>query len=185
MLVPAAGSLDGNASSLFERLRAWRDALATAEQRPHYTVLADATLRAIAVTRPQSDDELLAIPGIAAAKLARYGAGLRALVSAHIEGVDGAPSGGVPSHVAAADGGESARSYHAERVAEARQLHPRAFERWTDAEDGRLRSLVGDRRSVNEIAGILQRQPNAVRLRADRLGLSAQLGEEAPRAAHD
>jgi ribonuclease D len=184
MFVPAAGSLDGNASSLFERLRAWRDALATAEQRPHYTVLTDATLRAIAATRPQRDDELLAIPGIAAAKLARYGTDVRTLVQAHIDELDAAARNSVPPHLAAGAAGGS-RSYHEERVAEAQQLHPRALERWTDAEDGRLRSLVGDRRSVNEIAGILERQPNAVRLRADRLGLSAQLGEEAPRAAHD
>jgi len=173
-LVPAAGSLNGNASALFERLREWRNERATAEGKPAYAVLADATLRAVAVALPQSDDELIAMPGIASAKLAQYGADLRAIVGEHIarHGVTPPPS--------APDAG--ARTFHEERVAEARKLHPRAFERWSDDEDERLRGLITDGRTLDEIIGILERQPNAVRIRTERLGLTAQL-DEGPQSA--
>jgi ATP-dependent DNA helicase RecQ len=172
MRVPAAGSLDGSASALFERLRTWRDTRASADDRPHYTVLADATLRAIAVALPQADEELLAIPGIADAKLARYGADLRAIVREHVASHGERPAGGSGQRTA---GPESGTTYHEERVAEARKLHPRAFERWSDEEDARVRALAGERRTLDEIAGILERQPNAVRIRAERLGLTALL----------
>ncbi len=175
-LVPAAGSLDGAASALFERLRAWRNERATAEGKPAYTVLADATLRAVAVAQPQSDDDLIAMPGIASAKLAQYGADLRTIVGEHIARQGAAP----PRAPAASDTG--ARTFHEERVAEARKLHPRAFERWSDDEDERLRGLIADGRTLDEIIGILERQPNAVRIRAERLDLLAQLDEGAQSA---
>ncbi len=172
-LVPTAGSLDGAAGALFERLREWRNERATAEGKPAYTVLADATLRAVAVALPQSDEELIAMPGIAAAKLAQYGADLRAIVGEHIARYGATPP---PAPDAAA------RTFHEERVAEARKLHPRAFERWSDEEDERLRGLITGGRTLDEIIGILERQPNAVRIRAERLGLIAQL-DESPQSA--
>jgi ribonuclease D len=175
MLVPAAGSLDGNASALFERLRAWRDSIAGAEDRPHYTVLADATLRAIASTCPTTDEALLAIPGIAETKLARYGADLRKIVSEHTgQGVD-APTSQTPPHLAVVEG----RTYHEERVNEARELHARAFERWSDEEDALLRTLIEDGAIIDDIVRALERQPNAIRIRAERLGLADRLAEPA------
>jgi ATP-dependent DNA helicase RecQ len=193
MLVPSAGSMDGAASALFERLRAWRNERAKAEDRPHYTVLADATLRAIATATPQSDDELLAIPGIASAKLAQYGAALRALVAAHVAQHSDGSGLSLPDHAMApvlplsprserGPGGEAPRTFHEERLAEARKLHARAFERWSDDEDARLRGLIEDQRTLDDISRILERQPNAVRIRAERLGLTAQLVEGAQSA---
>jgi ATP-dependent DNA helicase RecQ len=168
MLVPAAGSMDGAASALFERLRAWREELAKKMNVPAYAILNDASLRAISVARPQSDDELMAIPGIGPAKLERHGADLRRIVG------EAGPADGVP--VMFAKDGEaasdsSARSWHEERVAEARKLHPRAYEPWTDDEDARLRALVEEGRTIDEVSSALQRQPNAVRIRAERLGV--------------
>jgi ATP-dependent DNA helicase RecQ len=165
MLVPSAGSMDGAASALFERLRAWREELAKKLDVPHHAILNDATLRAIAVARPQSDDELLAIPGIGPAKLERHGADVRRIV--------GEPADGVPATFArgATVGDSEPRSWHEERVAEARKTYPRAYEPWTEDEDGRLRSLAGSGATVDAIAVALQRQPNAVRIRAERLGI--------------
>lgn len=40
-----------------------------------------------------------------------------------------------------------------------RQAHPRAYERWGDAEEARLARLVQAGRGVREIATLLQRQP--------------------------
>ncbi len=173
-LVPSAGSMDGAASALFERLRSWREELAKKMYVPHYAILNDATLRAIAVSRPQSDEELLSTPGIGPAKLERHGEDLRRIVGE-------APTDGVPPDLAkvSAAPAAGARSWHEERVAEARKLHPRAYEPWTDGEDERLRALAGERLTLDAISRALERQPNAVRIRADRLGLAEQIVEAA------
>ena len=59
--------------ALFERLRALRKRLADEEGMPPYIVFSDATLRAMCANPPTNEQELLAIPGVGPAKLARYG----------------------------------------------------------------------------------------------------------------
>ncbi|HEY0638147.1 MAG TPA: ATP-dependent DNA helicase UvrD2 [Pseudonocardiaceae bacterium] len=59
---------------LYERLTGWRRDRASALRVPDYAVLTDATLTAIAEQRPVDAAALVAIPGIGAAKLQRYGA---------------------------------------------------------------------------------------------------------------
>jgi DNA helicase II / ATP-dependent DNA helicase PcrA len=61
-------------SELFSRLRDWRLAVSREQSVPAYVVFSDATLQAIADTRPASRGELAAIPGVGAVKLDRYGA---------------------------------------------------------------------------------------------------------------
>jgi ATP-dependent DNA helicase RecQ len=58
---------------VFERLRALRRQLADRENVPAYIIFNDAVLREMALRRPTSDADLLAIPGVGPAKLARYG----------------------------------------------------------------------------------------------------------------
>jgi DNA helicase II / ATP-dependent DNA helicase PcrA len=65
--------LEGEAGELFERLRAWRSSTAQSQSVPAYVVFTDATLQAIAETRPGSIRELAALPGIGARKLELYG----------------------------------------------------------------------------------------------------------------
>jgi DNA helicase II / ATP-dependent DNA helicase PcrA len=65
--------LEGEAGELFERLRAWRSSTAQAASVPAYVVFTDATLQAIAETRPTSVRELSALPGVGARKLEMYG----------------------------------------------------------------------------------------------------------------
>ena len=69
-----AMELPAGAEPLFDALRALRRRLADEQQVPPYVVFHDATLRTIATTRPMDKDELMAIPGIGAAKAERYGA---------------------------------------------------------------------------------------------------------------
>jgi DNA helicase-2/ATP-dependent DNA helicase PcrA len=64
---------------LFDRLREWRLEVAQQASVPAYVVFTDATLRAIAETRPLNDAMLAAIPGVGAVKLERYGAAVIAL----------------------------------------------------------------------------------------------------------
>jgi DNA helicase-2/ATP-dependent DNA helicase PcrA len=65
--------LEGEAGELFERLRAWRSSAASTASVPAYVVFTDATLQAIAETRPATLHELSALPGIGARKLDLYG----------------------------------------------------------------------------------------------------------------
>ena len=59
--------------ALFQALREWRRGVAREHGVPAYTVLHDASLREIALRRPQSTARLADVSGIGATKLARYG----------------------------------------------------------------------------------------------------------------
>jgi ATP-dependent DNA helicase RecQ len=65
---------------LFQRLRAWRSEIAKEHAVPAYVVFSDATLQAIAASRPQSLAELRSISGVGDKKLATYGAVLLELI---------------------------------------------------------------------------------------------------------
>jgi DNA helicase-2/ATP-dependent DNA helicase PcrA len=65
--------LEGEAGELFQRLRTWRSQAAQSASVPAYVVFTDATLQAIAETRPASLRELAGLPGIGARKLELYG----------------------------------------------------------------------------------------------------------------
>jgi DNA helicase-2/ATP-dependent DNA helicase PcrA len=64
----------------FEALRAWRLETAGEAKVPAYVVFTDATLTAIAETRPGSLGELAGIAGVGATKLERYGPAVLALL---------------------------------------------------------------------------------------------------------
>lgn len=58
---------------LFEQLRALRRSVASEQGVPPYVVFNDASLRAMCVDRPTTESAFLAIPGVGATKLERYG----------------------------------------------------------------------------------------------------------------
>jgi DNA helicase-2/ATP-dependent DNA helicase PcrA len=59
---------------LFERLREWRSVQAREKSVPAYVVFTDATLMAIAESRPRTEAQLLAISGVGRGKLDTFGA---------------------------------------------------------------------------------------------------------------
>ncbi len=67
--------------ALFERLRAWRLERARADDVPAFVVFTDATLTAIAETRPSTEPDLLRVSGVGRSKLDRYGADVLGLVT--------------------------------------------------------------------------------------------------------
>ncbi|QDY09675.1 DNA helicase RecQ [Micromonospora sp. HM134] len=69
------------ASSLFERLRAWRGATAKEQGVPAYVIFHDATLRQIATDAPTSLAELSGISGVGENKLAKYGESILAVLA--------------------------------------------------------------------------------------------------------
>ncbi len=75
-------TLSGPDTDLFDRLRAERKAIADEQGVPAYVVFHDATLREMAVRRPDSTQQLLAVPGIGAAKAERYGERVLAVIRA-------------------------------------------------------------------------------------------------------
>ena len=69
----AAAELPAEAAPLFERLRAWRAAVAKEQGVPAYVIFHDATLREIATARPTTLQELSRVNGVGENKLAKYG----------------------------------------------------------------------------------------------------------------
>jgi len=69
----AGADLDAAGRELFERLRAWRAETAKTHGVPAYVIFHDSTLAAIAAARPERSEALHGLPGVGAAKLARYG----------------------------------------------------------------------------------------------------------------
>ncbi|MFC4602439.1 ATP-dependent DNA helicase UvrD2 [Rhodococcus kronopolitis] len=67
-------------AALFDSLKAWRSEKSKELKVPAYVVFSDATLTAIAEQQPKDDRGLVAIPGIGAAKLERFGADVLAVV---------------------------------------------------------------------------------------------------------
>jgi DNA helicase-2/ATP-dependent DNA helicase PcrA len=73
---------------LFERLREWRSVRAAEQSLPAYCVFTDATLTAIAESRPTDRPALAGIPGVGSTKLERYADEVLALLLAADSGSD-------------------------------------------------------------------------------------------------
>ncbi|MBS7456763.1 DNA helicase RecQ [Coralloluteibacterium stylophorae] len=71
--VDSGPRLDPADTAVFERLRALRGRLAKEQNVPAYVIFHDATLRAIAFSRPARLSELAGIDGVGSSKLQRYG----------------------------------------------------------------------------------------------------------------
>jgi ATP-dependent DNA helicase RecQ len=74
--------LPAEAGPLFEALREWRAQQAREQSVPAYVIFHDATLKAIAASRPGSLTALAAVSGVGQAKLAKYGEQILEVVAA-------------------------------------------------------------------------------------------------------
>ena len=157
--------------ALFARLRQWRIGRARAYGVPAYGVCQDVTLRAIAATRPSSNEELLAINGMGPARVERYGAELLAQLR---------EQGSPPAEaLAVAEAPAVPGRNFSQRQLEVRASHPRAFERWSDEEDARVVALAASGKTADDIASDLERQPHAIEMRMEKLGLLESAPAEA------
>jgi ATP-dependent DNA helicase RecQ len=68
-----AADFPAEAAPVFERLRAWRAAVAKEQGMPAYVIFHDATLRAIATLNPSTLAELGTVSGVGQSKLAKFG----------------------------------------------------------------------------------------------------------------
>ena len=80
LTAPDGRPADPAALALFERLRAWRRREAAAQGVPPYVIFHDRTLAAMALHRPRTPAELLAIDGVGEKKLERYGEGVLGVI---------------------------------------------------------------------------------------------------------
>jgi ATP-dependent DNA helicase RecQ len=71
--VPAGRALTEEEESLFLRLKELRKELADRQRVPAYIVFSDKVLMEMAMRRPGTDAELLAVAGVGPAKLEKYG----------------------------------------------------------------------------------------------------------------
>jgi ribonuclease D len=67
--------------TIFERLRAWRFALARELNVPSFFILSNAHLAGVALARPATLEELAGCPGLGPKKLAQFGPDLLAQVA--------------------------------------------------------------------------------------------------------
>nr|WP_245557578.1 DNA helicase RecQ [Deinococcus peraridilitoris] len=80
---PAAEPLGAHDEGLFAELRALRLQLAQAQKVPPYVIFHDATLKAMAESRPQTLTQLATISGVGQGKLERYGDAFLAVLQGH------------------------------------------------------------------------------------------------------
>jgi len=69
-------------AALFDALRDWRRQLATTQSLPPYIIAHDKTLSAVAALKPQSEAELLEVPGFGPKKVETYGADILRITKA-------------------------------------------------------------------------------------------------------
>ena len=90
---PGNGGPPNADNPLYQRLREWRLTVSKEQEVPAYVVFSDATLQAIADSRPLTRAHLANIPGVGAVKLDRYGAAVLELCAESV-GADASPSAG-------------------------------------------------------------------------------------------
>ena len=85
----AGADLAPDDQQVFESLKQWRSTKARAANVPAYVIFTDATLEAIARTRPTTKAELLSLPGVGPVKVERHGPDVLEVVADHAAAADG------------------------------------------------------------------------------------------------
>jgi superfamily II DNA helicase RecQ len=77
-----SGSVLSSADSeLYEKLRTWRTALAVKNSVPGYIIANNKTLEEIARRKPQTEKDLIKVPGLGPKKIETYGADILAITT--------------------------------------------------------------------------------------------------------
>jgi ATP-dependent DNA helicase RecQ len=72
-------------SPLFEALRRWRSEQARERRMPPYIIATDAVLRAIAESRPATQEALAAVRGVGPSRAAQHGAAILRIVAEYTQ----------------------------------------------------------------------------------------------------
>lgn len=60
---------------------------------------------------------------------------------------------------------------HQERLSKIVQRYPRAYDKWSPDEEQRVAELYKEGKTLREIAAVVERQPNAIRSRLEKMGM--------------
>ena len=161
---------------LFMELCAIRKELAKEQGVPPYIIFTDRTLHEMARFFPSTDEEMLQLTGVGQKKSERYGTiFLKTIATFRESHPDIQGKGTLP------DLTDQTRTATSSYLEEARREHVRAYEKWSDEEDDRLRqawiqqSLSSDTRSASkriaELSDNFGRNPGAIRSRLKKLNL--------------
>ena len=172
-----AAALGGYDEALFEKLRDLRKEMASQQGVPPYVIFTDRTLHEMARFFPATESEMLQITGIGATRLARYGRQFMEAVQtfrqAHPEVKSpGTRASTVPGTAGVTQKESETAAMTPSYLEETRKKHPRAYEKWSDEEDERLRKAYKAGAKVKDLAADFARKPGAIRSRLKKLGLT-------------
>ena len=185
----APEAVDDGPLSLYDQLRAWRRRRAVADGVKLWFVCSNEALQAVADARPPSIEALMSLGCMEPEKMQRYAPELLAVIGAYGAG-DSEPDAASPNETAPTDEPpevtpaqngippELTRNWSDYQL-QVRATHARAWERWSDDEDARVVELAAAGKNADAIAADLERQPGAVAMRMEKLGLIAP-AEAAP-----
>ena len=141
---------------LFEILRALRKKIADEERMPPYIVFSDVALKKMSTRYPQSLETFREINGVGEVKLKKYGSQFLEKI------IDYCKTNNIKSKADII----KTKSYS---VAEIREKHPTAYEKWTKEGEQKLISEYNNGKTIKELSELLGRQPGAIRSRLKKL----------------
>jgi len=152
---------------LFEKLRALRKKIATERQVPPFVIFGDVSLREMASKLPSDKKEFLNIKGVGLQKLKDFGdiflESIKDYLNQHLS-EEIMNNSNLNSKIAPI-------KIYQKKLEDIKLVSPSAYESWSDAEEKLLKSLYSQKKSIDEIASALSRQPGAIRSRLKKLGL--------------
>lgn len=172
--VAAAGTYNDD---LFDQLRDLRKELASGQGVPSYVIFNDRTLHEMARFFPGTEAEMLQLTGVGETRLARYGRqfidAIQSFLQAHPDLQPEAPVAAQPrmSPVTEAEPPPRSTATVPTYVQEAGKEHPRAYKKWSDEEDERLRHACEGGAKIRDLAADFGRKPEAIRSRLKKLDL--------------
>jgi len=173
---PAAAAASPYNEDLFDELRSLRKEQASEQGVPPYVIFTDRTLHEMARFFPASEAEMLQITGVGETRLARYGKqfmdAIRTFREVHPDVQPKASLAAQPEMPTVPKPAPEAVGNVPTYVEETRRKHPRAYEKWSDEEDERLREAYEADAKVKDLAVDFARKPGAIRSRLKKLGLS-------------
>ena len=145
---------------LFEKLRVLRKQIAGERKVPPFIIFGDVSLQEMSFYFPQSNEEFLEINGVGSQKSKDFGDLFLEVIRNHIKE-------GNLNKIGEVD----AKTGYCKRLEEIKKQFPNAYEPWKEEEDIKLKNLYYEKKTINEIAQILSRQPGAIQSRLNKLGL--------------
>ena len=150
---------------LFEKLRVLRRNIAIEKKVPPFIIFGDVSLIAMASKLPRNKKEFLEIKGVGQQKLKDFGNIFLETINEHLN-----------EHLSE----EITRSCNSkmapimdyqQRLEKIKENFTSAYESWSASEQQKLASLYYQKKSIDEIADVLARQPGAIRSRLRKMGL--------------